>query len=157
MSSPRQAELRWRIHVLERRSAAWIDGAVEQQAWMRRRCVELDAERTAAQARRRALRRQRLRMQLAMERARSVPGDLAPPAPGTVVDNARQMLGWSVGELWWAYFALGGRLTEGELKAVLDNEEALDRGDRAVLVTALNERFAALGCGRPLPLREGEP
>jgi hypothetical protein len=156
-STAERAEARWRIHVRERRSAAWIDQAVEQQAQLRRRNDELLIAREAARRRRRALRAQRMRTRDLLQRARGVDERAAPPHLGSLLDNARDVLGWSVGELWWAYFELGGRRTEDEVAAMLADREPMEPADRAVLVTALNEQFAALGHGHPLPMQVREP
>lgn len=153
-STRERADVRWRVHVLERRSAAWIEGALAQQDQMRRRSVELLLTRESARRRRRTIRVQRVRVRQSLDRARGTAGHPTVPEIGAVLDNAREVLGWSVAQVWWAYFELGGLRSEEEVAAMLAVEEPVDDADRALLVTALNEQFALEGDGHPLLIHE---
>lgn len=73
------------------------------------------------------------------------------------LEVARRDLGLSVGELWWRYFALGGRGTELEMEAMLFNALVPADVDRDVLAVALNERFSELGRDHPIPYSDDEP
>jgi hypothetical protein len=73
--------------------------------------------------------------------------ELAPDA----LDAYRQQTGLSHGELWFRYFELGGMSTGFELEAFLYGILAPSDHDRDVIAQALNERFAELGGGHPVP------
>jgi hypothetical protein len=83
-STPAQAEgqvdVRWRIHLLERRAAEWIETASSMRSDAIRRTQLLEQQRLAATARRRAIQAQRMRLRVAIERARRCE-DVEPPAP----------------------------------------------------------------------------
>lgn len=67
------------------------------------------------------------------------------------LENARRRAGLTVGALWARYFALGGMSTPIELEAVLFGALVPATHDRDLIVLALNERFAELDLGHPLP------
>ena len=67
------------------------------------------------------------------------------------LENARSQVGLSIGALWARYFALGGMSTPIELEAALFGALVPDAHDRDLIVLALNERFAELDLGQPLP------
>lgn len=67
------------------------------------------------------------------------------------LDNARTQVGLSIGALWVRYFALGGMSTPIELEAALFGALVPDAHDRDLIVLSINERFAELGLGHPLP------
>jgi hypothetical protein len=73
------------------------------------------------------------------------------------LEAARRDLRLSVAELWWRYFALGGRATELEMEAMLFNALVSADVDRDVLAVALNERFSELGRDHPMPYSDDEP
>jgi hypothetical protein len=72
------------------------------------------------------------------------------------LEQARRELGMSVGDLWWRYFALGGRGTELEMEAMLFQALLPEVSDRDVLAVALNERFSELGADHPIPYSDDE-
>jgi hypothetical protein len=67
------------------------------------------------------------------------------------LESARTRCGLSVGALWSRYFALGGMSTPMELEAALFGALVPGAHDRDLIVLALNERFAELDLGHPLP------
>ena len=71
--------------------------------------------------------------------------------PVDPLEEARRNLGLSVSDLWWRYFALGGRGTELELEAMLFQALVPAGSDRDVIAVALNERFSELGADHPIP------
>ena len=73
------------------------------------------------------------------------------------LEQARRTLGLSVADLWWRYFALGGRGTELEMEAMLFQALVPADIDRDVLAVALNERFSELGADHPIPYSDDEP
>jgi hypothetical protein len=110
-------------------------------------------QREALGARRRMIRRQRADVRAGVEGARPrAPGPGSSVGLGAVLDNARHLADCSVPELWWDYFALGGNGTEPELEDMLAGLAPLEPGDHARLAVALNERFVAIGLGRPIDL-----
>lgn len=64
-------------------------------------------------------------------------------------------VGLTISALWVRYFALGGMSTPLELEAVLFGALMPGPHDRDLITVALNERFAELGLGRPLPYSDG--
>jgi hypothetical protein len=72
--------------------------------------------------------------------------------PHRALETARQLLGLSVLELWWTYFALGGVGDAFVLESYLSGRSA---GPTTVthnaIVQALNEAFADRGQDRLLP------
>jgi len=74
-----------------------------------------------------------------------------------LLEQARRDLGMSVADLWWRYFALGGRGTELEMEAMLFQALVPADLDRDVLAVALNERFCELGGDHPIPYSDDEP
>jgi hypothetical protein len=73
------------------------------------------------------------------------------------LEQARRELGMSVADLWWRYFALGGRGTELEMEAMLFRALVPADTDRDILAVALNERFGELGADHPIPYSDDEP
>ncbi len=62
------------------------------------------------------------------------------------LDLARRAAGLSVGDLFVAYFALGGAADRGQLVAYLNGDAAaLDRHQRDIAVHAVNERLGDVG------------
>ena len=72
------------------------------------------------------------------------------------LEQARRRLGMSVADLWWRYFALGGRGSELEMEAMLFQALVPADLDRDVLAVALNERFSELGGDHPIPYSDDE-
>jgi hypothetical protein len=68
-----------------------------------------------------------------------------------VLDLTRRRLGLSVADLWLRYFALGGMRSRLEVEAFLGGAPHPDAHNRALLVTALNERSQELGERARLP------
>jgi GAF domain len=68
-----------------------------------------------------------------------------------VLDTYRQAAGLSHGDLWLRYFELGGMNTGIEVEAILHGALAPSYHDHEVIALALNERFAELGRGHPVP------
>ena len=94
----------------------------------------------------------------------SVPSGAATVSADAVMDEtidpleqARRTVGLSIGDLWWRYFALGGRGTELEMEAMLFQALVAAELDRDVLAVALNERFSELGRDHPIPYSDDEP
>lgn len=67
------------------------------------------------------------------------------------LEQARRQLGLTISALWVRYFALGGMSTPLEMEAILFGALVADPHDRDLLTVALNERFAEVGGGHPLP------
>lgn len=67
------------------------------------------------------------------------------------LEEARNQAGLSISALWIRYFALGGMSTPLEMEAILFGALVADPHDRDLLTLALNERFAEIGSGHPLP------
>ena len=57
-------------------------------------------------------------------------------------------------QLWISYFGLGGTAQPGRLVAYLEGSAQLTRDQHNVVVHALNEEFAELGQGYPVPYFE---
>jgi len=72
------------------------------------------------------------------------------------LEQARRELEMSVADLWWRYFALGGRGSELEMEAMLFQALVPADLDRDVLAVALNERFSELGGDHPIPYSDDE-
>jgi hypothetical protein len=72
-------------------------------------------------------------------------------ADGPDLEEARKQVGLTISALWVRYFALGGMSTPLELEAVLFGALVADPHDRDLIVVALNERFAELDLGHPMP------
>ena len=70
--------------------------------------------------------------------------------PVDVLENARQDVGLSFGELWLRYFALGGMSTALEVEAFLFGALVAIAHDRDIIAVALNERYAELGGDHPI-------
>jgi non-ribosomal peptide synthetase component F len=84
----------------------------------------------------------------------------APAGAGSVGDvrrsleAARRRAGLSDGELWLAYFGLGGDASPEEMRAYLTEGGPLASGSVDILVQALNEHFMDHGLGMPVPYQE---
>jgi hypothetical protein len=68
-----------------------------------------------------------------------------------VLEQARRDAGLSIHDLWFRYFALGGMSAALEVEAILFDALVASDHNRDLLAVALNERFAELGLGYPLP------
>src|SRR2546421_8218125 len=71
--------------------------------------------------------------------------------PGDVLDRARRQATLSQFELWMRYFELGGMDSPLELDGYLLGALQPTTHEHDLLVHALNERFAELGRGHPVP------
>jgi hypothetical protein len=72
-------------------------------------------------------------------------------------DGARRDVGLSQDQLWVRYFALGGAAMPAEFEAFVVGALEPGRGERDILVHALNERSMELGSDRRWPYSEGRP
>jgi hypothetical protein len=72
-------------------------------------------------------------------------------ADASVLAAAREQAQLSGWELWLRYFALGGTATREGLECHIMGGGVLDDHQNDVLVHALNERFAEMDLGHPLP------
>jgi hypothetical protein len=72
-------------------------------------------------------------------------------ADGVVLDNARQMAGISVTDLWLRYVTIGGTATREEVGRMLRGEREFGAPQYDVFVHALNERFVELDMDHPIP------
>ena len=80
------------------------------------------------------------------------PGDGLPLATTLdALDAYRQEAGLSYGELWLRYFELGGMSNRRDVEAILCGMLVPSNDDHEVIALALNERFAELGRGYPVP------
>jgi hypothetical protein len=70
------------------------------------------------------------------------------------LQQAREELSLSVGELWFRYFTLGGMSTALELDGYLYGALKPEIPDRDLIALALNERFSELGGDHPIPYSE---
>jgi hypothetical protein len=73
------------------------------------------------------------------------------PPPQSLMETYRREAELSPGELWWAYFALGGNATPRTVGQYLDGALPLGRTDHNFLAQALNERLTDLGRDSPVP------
>jgi hypothetical protein len=71
-----------------------------------------------------------------------------------ILESARQLVGLSVSELWWAYVILGGTASLGEVEDFLSGALQPERGQYDRLAQALNDRFIDLGSDHPVPYAE---
>src|ERR1043165_2487257 len=71
--------------------------------------------------------------------------------PGDLFDRARRHAALSQFELWLRYFELGGLDSFLEVDGYLFGALAPTPPEHDLLVHALNERFAELGRGHPVP------
>jgi hypothetical protein len=69
----------------------------------------------------------------------------------SILEAAQDQAGLSSWDLWMRYFALGGSASQGAVERHTRDGGVLDDGQHDVLVHALNERFAEMDLGRPLP------
>ena len=80
------------------------------------------------------------------------PGDGLPLATTLdALDAYRQEAGLSYGELWLRYFELGGMSNRRDVEAILCGMLVPSNDDHEVIALALNEQFAELGRGYPVP------
>jgi hypothetical protein len=70
--------------------------------------------------------------------------------PG-VFETARDRAGYSVIELWIAYFSIGGRASVADVQAVLAGRVQPDRREHDRLAQALNDRFTDMELDHPVP------
>ncbi len=73
---------------------------------------------------------------------------------GAVLEAARVQAGMKPGEVWLAYFALGGMESPGVVQAILDGSVVPSPADYDILAQALNERFVDRGGDHPVPYRD---
>jgi hypothetical protein len=73
------------------------------------------------------------------------------PLRGDVLDSARRQAGLSPSELWFRYLELGGIDSPLEFDAYLFGALRPTDHEQDLLAHALNERFAELGHGHPVP------
>ncbi|MCU1451783.1 MAG: phosphatase [Acidimicrobiales bacterium] len=71
-------------------------------------------------------------------------------------DGARRDVGLSQDQLWVRYFALGGVAMPAEFEAFVVGALEPGRGERDILVHALNERSMELGSDRRWPYTEDD-
>ncbi len=67
------------------------------------------------------------------------------------LQQAREELSLSVGDLWFRYFTLGGMRTALELDGYLYGALKPGIPDRDLIALALNERFSEVGGDHPIP------
>ncbi len=70
-----------------------------------------------------------------------------------VLEAARLRAGMSFGQLWMAYFALGGSAQPSALRAYLAGSNT-DVMDYDLLAQAINETYVDRGGDHPVPYRE---
>ncbi|MBV8159406.1 MAG: hypothetical protein JO265_00635 [Acidimicrobiia bacterium] len=70
---------------------------------------------------------------------------------GATLENARQLAGITLADLWLRYFTLGGTATESELGRFLRGDMQFGDGQHDVVAHALNERFDDLDMDHPVP------
>ncbi|MFN2608296.1 MAG: hypothetical protein ABR511_10495 [Acidimicrobiales bacterium] len=75
-------------------------------------------------------------------------------SPGVVLEAARVQAGMEPGEVWLAYFALGGMEWPDVVQAIFDGSVAPSRADYDMLAHALNERFVDRGGNHPVPYED---
>ena len=68
-----------------------------------------------------------------------------------VLEAARHRSGYSVIELWIAYFSVGGRASVADVQAILAGRAEADRRDHDRLAQALNDRFVDMALDHPVP------
>jgi hypothetical protein len=68
-----------------------------------------------------------------------------------VLDGHRQAAELSHAELWLRYLELGGIRTGADVEAILCGVLVPSDHDHDVIALALNERFAEMGKGHPVP------
>jgi len=150
------AHRRWQIHIDSTRAAAACLAAGRTMRQAEVRIEELTRLREMNRARRDAIREARGRL-AAKHRNLRRPDAPTRYARPTLLESARQMAGLTFGNLWTAYFSLGGNLTPTELMAALRKATLLPHWDLNLIALALNEIFEEEGFGRPLDYwpREG--
>lgn len=75
---------------------------------------------------------------------------------GVALDNARQLAGVTVADLWLRYFTLGGSNSQDDLNRLLRGGVAFGAGEYDVLAHALNERFVELDLDHPVPYADDQ-
>jgi hypothetical protein len=68
-----------------------------------------------------------------------------------VLDAYRQEAGLSHQELWLGYFERGGSSKRSEVEAILSGALVTSDHDHDIIALTLNERFAELDMGHPVP------
>lgn len=71
-----------------------------------------------------------------------------------LLDQIRREADLSHVDLWLRYFALGGMRSPFEVKAFVFGALVPTAHDLELITLALNERFAELGQGQPVPYSE---
>jgi hypothetical protein len=69
----------------------------------------------------------------------------------TVLDHARKEAGWTLDELWVAYFQLGGEAHPLEFEAFFECMMTMDPHQYNITAHALNEHFNEIGLNHPVP------
>lgn len=57
----------------------------------------------------------------------------------------------SIGQLWWAYIAIGGTASPTDVAGFMSGEVVPDALQYDLVAQALNERLGDLGMGHPIP------
>ena len=71
-----------------------------------------------------------------------------------VLEASREMLGLSVIDLWWRFFALGGSIDAYDLSGYLAGRTEATDNVHDTIVHALNETFNERGHDAPVPYRD---
>lgn len=71
--------------------------------------------------------------------------------PPVTIERFRLSAQMSKTQLWWAYFALGGNATPGQLDGFLSGETPMVAHDYDLLAQALNDHFVSEGADSPVP------
>ena len=73
------------------------------------------------------------------------------------LEQARQLVGLSVEQLWYNYIALGGTHSPNAFKSGLRDATTLSAHEHDVIAHAINERFMDAGGNHPVPYRSSSP
>ena len=68
-----------------------------------------------------------------------------------ILEEGRKLASLSVGQLWWAYLALGGTASPTTLAAYLSGEMRPDARQYDLIAQALNDRLTDLASDQPVP------
>jgi hypothetical protein len=71
--------------------------------------------------------------------------------PAADLNDGLARAGWSVSDLWFAAFGLGGNLSQDAIRDITTGQRAVSRVDYDVLAAALNDEFADRGLDHPMP------
>ena len=145
----------WQIHVDQHRAAAQCARAWAIGESARSRNAELAASRDVIRGRRMIVSQQRAEVRAGLDRAAGRTRDERVDVE-QMLECARKIAGFSIGELWLKYFALGGKLTQQQMHRVLTGVDQIERSEYTVLSVVFNEEFCDDGFGYPLPAERGE-